>query len=347
MAAGRQTLAQRIQTAWFDKNLAVFIWPFMPLSWLFRAVAGARRLAYRKSWLKRERLSVPVVVVGNLIVGGAGKTPLTLFLAEALKAAGKRPGIISRGYGGADADGGESVSAVGVDSDPLRVGDEPLLLAQRSGVPVFVGRRRANAGRALLAAHPEVNVLICDDGLQHEALARDLEIVVSDQRGFGNGHFLPVGPLREGPERMSTVDAIVVHAGAVMPQDLCLPTVFEVRLEPGPLYKMNDPASSCEARDLVGRKLFAIAGIGHPERFFATLKTMGLHFEPHPFPDHHAYSTEDFSFVGDGVLLMTEKDAVKCRPFYQGEAWVLPVSANISSALTSLVLEKIDGCQAA
>lgn len=334
----RRGLAQQLQTAWFEQNLAVFLWPLLPLAWLFGAVAGLRRLAYRRGWLRQERLPVPVVVVGNLIVGGAGKTPLTLHLVEALRRAGKHPGIISRGYGGQ----GEVLS-VSASSDPHRVGDEPVLLAARSGVPVFVGRRRADAGRALLAAHPDVDVLVCDDGLQHYALARDVEIVVSDRRGLGNGRLLPAGPLREPRSRLASVDALVVHSGG----EALRADAFTMDLQPGDFYALRDPKRQAAPADWADRRLHAMAGIGHPERFFATLRAIGLAFVEHPFPDHHVYVADDFSFVGDGVLLMTEKDAVKCRPFYQGEAWVLPITAHVSPALVALVLEKIDGRQTA
>ena len=342
MAEGRQTLAQKLQTAWFEKNLAVFLWPLLPLTLFFAVVSALRRLAYTHDWLARQRLPVPVVVVGNLIVGGAGKTPLTLHLVAALRASGKRPGIISRGYGGAG-----QVCEVGPDANPSQVGDEPVLLAARSGVPVYVGRRRSEAGRALLAAHPEVDVLVCDDGLQHYALFRDVEIVVSDQRGFGNAYQLPAGPLREPVSRLHSVDAVVVHAGSAMDTSLSLGKTFEMTLQPESFYHLSDPTHHALPSELQGKSLHAIAGIGHPERFFASLRAIGLSFEAHPFPDHYAYTLDDFSFPRDAVLLMTEKDAVKCRPFYQGEAWVLPVTAHVSPALTALVLEKIDGRQTA
>ena len=333
-----QRMAQHLQTAWFHKNLAVLLWPLLPFSWLFGLLSALRRLAYAQGWARSARLPVPVVVVGNLIVGGAGKTPLTLHLVAALKAAGKRPGIISRGYGGH----GE-VAAVTADASAAEVGDEPLLLAARSGVPVCVGRRRAEAGRALLAAHPEVDVLVCDDGLQHYALARDVEIVVSDRRGCGNGYLLPAGPLREPVSRLRTVDAVVVHAGAERLRDDAL----TMDLVPGAFYALQDPTRQASLDQWAGRKVHAMAGIGHPERFFDTLRGLGLRFESHPFPDHHAFTESDFHFVGDDVLLMTEKDAVKCRPFYQGDAWVLPVTAQVSPALIALVLEKTDGRQTA
>lgn len=344
MTDGRPALARRLQAAWFDKNLAVFLWPFLPLSWVFGALAALRRMAYGAGWLKQVRLPVPVIVVGNLIVGGAGKTPLVLHLVDALRHAGKHPGIVSRGYGGAGAAGPVAATA-----DPAEVGDEPILLVVRSGVPVYVGRRRADAGRKLLEDHPEIDVLVCDDGLQHYALWRDVEIAVVDSRGVGNSRLLPVGPLREPVSRLDSVDAVVVHAGGALRAH----DVFEMSLQPGLFVALNDAGRTISAVALAmaaaaaGKQLHAIAGIGHPERFFETLRSQGLSFSAHPFPDHHPYAGDDLHFAAHGVLLMTEKDAVKCRPFHQGEAWVLPVTAMVSSALTTLVLEKIDGCQTA
>ena len=332
----RRTLVEILQTAWFKENLAVFLWPLLPLSWLFGGVSASRRYAYARGWLKQTRLPVPVVVVGNLIVGGAGKTPLTLAMVSSLRTAGWHPGVISRGYGGPGV-----VRGVGVDSSPDDVGDEPLLLARRSGVPVYVGRCRGDAGRALLANCPEVDILVCDDGLQHYALARDVEIVVSDRRGLGNRHLLPAGPLREPVARLGAVDAVVVHAGGA----LLRPDAFQMTLLPGRFYSLRNPALKGIPEDWSRRPIHAIAGIGHPERFFLTLRTLGISFTGHAFPDHHVYTADDLSFVGGGVLLMTEKDAVKCAPFYEGDAWVLPVTAEVSPGLIVRVLEKIDGRQ--
>lgn len=338
MAVPRGRLSERLQTAWFASDLAVFLWPLLPLSWLFGVLTALRRTAYRRGWLAMDRLPVPVVVVGNLIVGGAGKTPMTLHLVEALRARGRFPGIVSRGYGGS----GE-VREVVPDSDGREVGDEPLLLRQRTGVPVFVGRRRGEAGRALLARHPEVDVLVCDDGLQHYALARDCEVVVVDGRGFGNRRLMPAGPLREPVCRLDSVDAVVVH-GAPSPG---IEGAFLMQLRPDVFRALRDPTRTCLAAALAGKHLHAVAGIGHPERFFASLRALGLSFVAHPFPDHHPYRSGDLAFGDHAVVLMTEKDAVKCRPFYRGEAWVLPVSAVVGPDLTARVLEKIDGRQAA
>jgi len=330
--------ARWLQRQWFDqRRLTPALWLLLPLVGVYSLLSGLNR------WLaKPSRLPVPVVVVGNLIVGGAGKTPLTLWLAEQLKARGWRPGIVSRGYGRS----GDGVIPVNADSLPAAVGDEPLLLARRSGVPVWVGNQRAVAGAALLTMHPEVNVLLCDDGLQHYALARDVELVVFDARGAGNGWRLPVGPLREPLARLATVDAII---GNNLKSSLpaYVPT-FDMLLQPGSFYRLDDSRQSCPAESLRDRgTLYALAGIGNPGRFFETLASLGLDCENRPFPDHHCYVAADLAFAKDGILLMTEKDAVKCAGLTVGETWVLPVEAELSPALIDLILEKLRGRQAA
>lgn len=331
-------LARWLQRQWFQqRRLAPALWPLLPLSWLFSLLA----------WLHRrqavvERLPVPVIVVGNITVGGAGKTPLTLWLAQQLRQRGWRPGIVSRGYGSKDA----APRPVTADSQPGEVGDEPILLARRSALPVWVGRQRVAAGRALLAAHPEINVLLCDDGLQHYRLGRDVELAVFDGRGIGNGWRLPVGPLREPLSRLAEVDAMICNGVPDPRLPANLPR-FDMRLQPGDFYRLDEPLQTCAAADLHGKKLYAMAGIGDPGRFFRTLDGLGLDFEAHPFPDHYAYGASDLAFAKDGILLMTEKDAVKCAGLTAGETWVLPVEAELSSALIDHILEKLRGRQAA
>ncbi|QRM19015.1 tetraacyldisaccharide 4'-kinase [Dechloromonas sp. TW-R-39-2] len=327
-----------LQRQWFDqRRLAPALWLLLPLSGLFVLLS---------TWVRRrtrpEKLAVPVIVIGNITVGGAGKTPLTLHLAHALQQRGWHPGIVSRGYGGENA----VPHRVDRDSLPAEAGDEPILLARRSGVPVWVGRHRAAAGRALLAAHPEVDVILCDDGLQHYRLARDVELAVFDGRGAGNGWRLPVGPLREPLSRLTAVDAIICNGlpDARLPAEV---PRFEMRLQPGLFYRLDAPAEHCEVGAFLGKKLHALAGIGDPGRFFRTLEGLGLDFEAHPFADHHAYTAEDLAFAKDSILLMTEKDAVKCAGLVAGETWVLPVEAELSPALIDLILEKLRGRQAA
>ncbi len=330
-------LAGWLQRHWYERRLTPAFWLLLPLllplNLLFVGVAGWRRRQARP-----QRLPVPVVVVGNLTVGGAGKTPLTLWLAGQLAARGFRLGIVSRGYGAAAA----QPRPVLADSTPAEVGDEPLLLGRRSGVPVWVGRDRAAAGRALLAAHPEVDLLLCDDGLQHYRLARDVEIAVFDRRGAGNGWRLPLGPLREPLARLAEVDAVVGNDFAATELAGGRPA-FAMTLRAGDFYRLDDPAVRCAAAQLRGRPLHAVAGIGDPGRFFRTLAGLGLDCVPHPFPDHHAYAAGDLAFGDDAVLLMTEKDAVKCAGLTAAETWVLPVDADLPPALTDLLVEKLRG----
>jgi len=331
-------LAGWLQRQWFaQRRLAPALWLLLPLSWLFSMLAWLNR-----RHAKPERLPVPVIVVGNITVGGAGKTPLTLWLARQLRQRGWRPGIVSRGYGG----NGTVPRPVGPVAMPADVGDEPILLARRSRVPVWVGRHRAAAGQALLAAHPEVDVILCDDGLQHYRLARDVELAVFDGRGAGNGWRLPLGPLREPLSRLAAVDAVICNG---LPDKRIPPGVpqFAMCLQAADFYRLDAVQQTCGAAHLRGRKLYALAGIGDPGRFFRTLEALDLVFEPHPFPDHHAYSATDLAFAQDGILLMTEKDAVKCAGLTAGETWVLPVEAELSPALIDLILEKLRGRQAA
>ncbi len=327
-----------LQGQWFEqRRLSPALWLLAPLALLYTALAARNRRRARP-----ERLAVPVIVVGNITVGGAGKTPLTLWLAEQFKARGWRPGIVSRGYGGE----GSLPRQVKSDSVAVDVGDEPILLARRSGVPTWVGRDRVAAGRALLGACPEVNVILCDDGLQHYRLARDVELAVFDGRGIGNGWQLPAGPLREPLSRLSSVDALICN-GLPDGRLPLSPPRFEMQLQAGDFYRLDDPQQRCSADKLAGRSLHALAGIGDPKRFFRTLEALGLAFERHPFPDHHAYSAADLAFAEGAVLLMTEKDAVKCGGLTVGETWVLPVEAELSPALIDLILEKLRGRQVA
>jgi tetraacyldisaccharide 4'-kinase len=328
-----------LQRQWFEqRRLTPALWLLLPLAGFYVLLSALNRLLARP-----KRLPVPVIVVGNIIVGGAGKTPLTLWLAGELRQRGWHPGIVSRGYGR----NGDQVRPVTVDARPAEVGDEPLLLARRTGVPVWVGRQRSAAGEALLVAHPEVDVILCDDGLQHYTLARDVELVVFDGRGAGNGWRLPVGPLRESLARNATVDAIICQNLKKTALPAAAPA-FEMRLQPGSFFRLDDPQQTCAAPALQRRgRLYALAGIGHPERFFRTLESLGLDCETRPFPDHHRYTASDLAFAADGILLMTEKDAVKCAGLTTGETWVLPVEAELSPALIELILEKLRGRQAA
>ncbi len=279
-------------------------------------------------------MPVPVIVVGNLTAGGTGKTPLAIWLVEALRAQGYRPGIVSRGYGARAA----SANAVDPASDPRQVGDEPALLARRLHCPVWVGRSRVEAATSLLAHNPEVNVIVADDGLQHYALARDAEIVVVDgQRRFGNGWYLPAGPLREGLGRLSQVDAVVINGGGHLADAPC--PVYHMTLAGAQFTRLNNPGHAVSADYFSGRQVHALAGIGNPGRFFGALADMGLNVVRHPFPDHHVYLQDD---LPQGTLIMTEKDAVKCAAFAHPDAWVFAVDAELSDGLDRLILNKLE-----
>jgi len=299
-----------------------------PVGWLFCALAAIRRLAYRRGLLKCIDVGVPVVVVGNLTVGGSGKTPLVVWLASLLREHGFRPGVVSRGYGGRARQWPQWVTP---ESDPAEVGDEPLLIARRSGVPVCAAPDRPAAARCLVAAG--CDILISDDGLQHYRLARKVEIVVVDgRRRFGNGRCLPAGPLREPVSRLAEADLVVVNGGEAPDAP------HRLRLLPDHLQ----PVDGTEGRESLsawrGRKVHAVAGIGDPQRFFDTLRAAGLEVEPHPYPDHHCFTGEELSFPDGAPVLMTEKDAVKCRQVADSGCWYLPVSAQLSAAFGPAVI---------
>ncbi|ADQ83848.1 tetraacyldisaccharide 4'-kinase [Methylovorus sp. MP688] len=325
-------LATFIQQQW--TRTGVWHLLLIPLSWLFAALSSLRRLAYQYSLLPSFRLPVPVIVVGNISVGGTGKTPLVIWLVKQLQAAGFHPLIVSRGYAAyADV---VDIRQVQPGSDPAIVGDEPLLMAQRTQVPVWIGRERAKVAQAALANSPECNVIVSDDGLQHYALQRDIEIAVVDAaRLFGNRRLLPAGPLREPVARLSEVDAVVMN-GANGDED-----GFYMQLVSHELYNLKSPASTCALKVFEGQAVHAVAGIGNPQRFFAQLKSAGLEVIEHPFPDHHAFEASQLAFCDDVPVIMTEKDAVKCAAFAQPNWWVMPVEAELSPAFLPHVLSKL------
>ena len=275
-----------------------------PFSLLFRLLVWARRMLFKHGVIASTAMPVPVIVVGNIIVGGTGKTPLVLWMVRALQELGYRPGVIASGYGGSDRDSAE----VGAADDPRIRGDEAVLLAQRSGAPVWSGQSRVRSSEGLLRAHPECNVLICDDGLQHYRLRRDIEISVEDERGVGNGRLLPAGPLREPENRV--VDARVVNSGNVV-----APGKFRMSLAPAGFYRLGESAGPIDVAHFQGKRVHAIAGIGVPERFFQTLRSLGIEATTHVFPDHHDFKESDLDFQDCDVVMMTEKDAVKCLRF--------------------------------
>ena len=339
-------LAAFLLRAWTHRGVAAcLLWP---LSLLFGLVATARRAAYRCGLRRQQRLPVPVIVVGNLFIGGTGKTPLTIWLVETLRQAGHRPGVISRGYGRNKAD----VQEVLPRSHAREIGDEPVLIAQRTACPLVVGRDRVAAGQALLAAHPDITVIIADDGLQHYRLARDIEIVLSDARGAGNGWLLPAGPLREPVSRRR--DFSVENVGTPAGNGAALAVgegVFAMQLRAPMATQLRDRSVRMTLAALAGAdpapRILAAAGIGNPARFFATLSAAGLRFAALPLPDHHAFTAQTFADSTAECILITEKDAVKCGEIAalanDPRIWVVPVSAVLAASFAEKILEKLRG----
>lgn len=305
---------RRLERLWYRDTAPPLL---RPLSRLFAGLQALRRHAYRAGWLQRESIAAPVVVVGNLVVGGSGKTPVVLALAEHCRAAGWRPGIVSRGHGARD---NRRPRLVTPDDDAAQVGDEPLLLARRSGVPVCIGRDRAAAARRLLAQG--VDLVLADDGLQHYRLARDVEIVVIDgERRFGNGWLLPAGPLREPLTRLAEADLVLVNGPAGGEAGFELLPVAWQRLGDG---------RRVEPEAFAGQAALALAGIGNPARFFASLRRLQIRAQPLPLPDHGRIEPRRLERPAGMPLLMTEKDAVK----YLGEnlqnTWYLIVKTEFN-----------------
>lgn len=311
---GEPWLAQR----WYSGRPAP--WWLRPLSGLFAVLSNLRR------WFTRPgKVDVPVVVVGNITVGGTGKTPLILWLVEAARRQGLRPGVVSRGYGGSHH--GPPLRVTG-ESDPALVGDEPVLIARQSGAPVCVGIDRLAAARAL-AASGEADIILSDDGLQHYRLGRDAEIVMLDAaRGFGNGWRLPAGPLREPVSRLATVDIVIANGGAAKAWPAAVPVTLEARS----LCRVDGTGSAISLAEFRGRDVHAVAGIGHPERFFAQLEAIGLRIQRHAFPDHAGYSAAELDFGDDLPLVMTAKDAVKCTAFARPGWWFAQAELMMSRA---------------
>ncbi len=320
---------------WYDEAMPV------PLSarfaaGLYRGLSGLRRRLYRAGLMRRHALPVPVIVVGNFTAGGSGKTPLVIAIVKRLQAAGWVPGIASRGHGRAHPGIARWVEA---GSDPHTHGDEAVLIARRTGAKVRVDKDRVAAARALQAAG--CDVIVCDDGLQHLALKADIRIEVVDAaRRYGNGRLLPAGPLRELPTQAEAVDFRVINHGI----SASLP---EPQLGEWPLRQVFGhpfPLQGVRARpfaEFAGRRVHAIAAIGHPERFFELLRAQGLGVVPHPFPDHHAYVAEDLDFGSPLPLFMTEKDAVKCAAFAPEDSWCVAIEARLPEAFWLALEERL------
>ncbi len=329
-----------LQRAWLRRGpLALFL---LPLAGLFGLLAGLRRWLYASGWLHTAQLMVPVVVVGNVVAGGAGKTPVVAALVEHLQAAGLRPGVISRGHGRT----ASNCREVRADDQADAVGDEPLLIARRCGVPVFVAPRRVDAARALLARYPDTQVLVSDDGLQHLAMARDIEICVFDERGIGNGWLLPAGPLREPWPRRA--DLVLRPPAAVGLGG------FALRRALAPEAVRADGARRALADFSVEPQVVAVAGIARPEAFFAMLEAAGLVLERRvALPDHHDFDAKPVALSPQDCVLCTDKDAVKLWR-RAPQAWAVPLTLEIEPAfwaafdgLLEAKLSSPDGSQTA
>ncbi|WP_263141798.1 tetraacyldisaccharide 4'-kinase [Pseudomonas alcaligenes] len=316
------SLADRLLSAWYRGHPGLVL--LRPLEGLYRWVVTRKRARFLSGRSEAYRAPVPVLVVGNITVGGTGKTPLILWLIEHCRARGLRVGVISRGYG---AQPPRLPWRVTAEQDAREAGDEPLLIVRRAAVPLMIDPDRARAARALLEAEP-LDLLLSDDGLQHYRLARDLELVLIDAaRGLGNRHCLPAGPLREPAERLLSVDAVLHNGASEDPQG-----AYGFRLRPTALVNLRSGARVALDHFPTGQVLHAVAGIGNPQRFFATLETLNWRPIPHSFPDHARYSEALLDFSPSAPLVMTEKDAVKCQAFAAADWWYLAVEAEPSGA---------------
>ncbi|MCU0969025.1 MAG: tetraacyldisaccharide 4'-kinase [Rubrivivax sp.] len=336
----RARLEAVLSRHWWAPRSTALAWTLVPLAAIYAAGAALAALPWRLGWRRAAQAPVPVVVVGNIVVGGAGKTPAVIALVEALRRRGRRPGVVSRGHGRR----GDGIVEVRPGDDPAATGDEPLLIRRVSGVPVWVGRRRADAARALCARHPEVDVLVCDDGLQHRGLARDAEVVVFDRRGQGNGRLLPAGPLRE-PLRAARRDSRFVLYNAEAPStpiDGWVATRALGDALPIAAWHRGDRSAAMPLASLRGRPILAAAGIGDPGRFFTMLESRGLDVRRLPLPDHHAWSEPAWP-PGTADVVVTEKDAVKI-PARWGDTthlWVVRLDFRLPEGLVDAVCQRI------
>jgi len=344
--AWRAWLEPRLLAAWRSRGA---------LAWLLSPLSALHYLAYRlrqvlaPSAALVDGLPIPVIVIGNLYVGGTGKTPLTIEIVRALAARGHRPGVVSRGYGRVAAE----ARLISRSDPPTAAGDEPLLIARSTDAPVAVGRHRVDAARLLLARHPDLDCIVSDDGLQHRALERDVEIAMIDERGVGNGWLLPAGPLREPVQRLRSVDAIVLHGASPA---ICATLdgaarCYDMRTRLGTAWQLSDASQRCELDGLAAEqaagslRVLAAAGIGVPERFFAMLRGAGLTIDELALPDHFEFRADTFARVDADRILITEKDAVKCaaEPSLARDAriWVVPLVAALDPALIDFIASRI------
>lgn len=310
-----------LQHYWYQSN--ALIWLLLPVSWLYCLVVSIRRMLYQLQIKRSYSSDVPIVVVGNIVVGGSGKTPLLISLCEYLINKGFKPGVVSRGYGGSVS----GIKQVAVNDSASLVGDEPLMVCQKTSVPVVVGRDRVAAVKYLINNN-QCDIVLSDDGLQHYRMRRDFEIAVVDSsRRYGNGFCLPAGPLRERLTRLKDVDIVVYNGNVdVKPKD----NFYQLKITG--LQQLHG-SESRSLSSFAGKEVHAVAGIGHPQRFFEQLGEASLSVIQHAFPDHHDYQQKDFAGWQDECILMTEKDAVKCSHLSMSNAWVVSVSVVFSTSL--------------
>lgn len=324
-------MSQWFTRVWHEGHPA--LWLLWPLMLLYALITSLRRGLYRLGVFKSQDFPVPIMVVGNITVGGTGKTPLTLALIERLRAEGFKPGVVSRGYGGH----GDYPLIVNEDVIAEQSGDEPLTLFRRTAVPLVVDPKRSSAVAHLLANF-DCDVVLCDDGMQHYALARDIEIAVIDgARGVGNGHLLPMGPLREPVSRLRSVQYVVLNGGG-KDEGFVWPSAVRMALGPEPWQNLRQEE---KAAPVPGDHVHAVAGIGNPARFFTQLRAQGYVVTEHAFPDHHVYSTRELSFADGRPVVMTEKDAVKCMALAEDNWWYVPVKAVLPEDFYATLLQSL------
>ncbi len=330
-----------LNNQYYKKSTWILI--FLPLSFIYFAIISFRSWAYKAGIFKSIKMDVPVIVIGNITIGGTGKTPLAIWLLEAFLKIGMKPGLICSGYNS----NAKCPQKVSIDSEVLDVGDEALMIKLRFrklhniNIPIFVGKKKALVGKALLKAYPDTNILISDDGLQHYELKRDFEIVVVDgDRKFGNGFLLPGGPLRERVAKINEVDALVLNGFTKNWKDEKIPLTYRMSCYSGMVVNCHDSNSVSDLDDLK-KEIVAITGIGNPERFFKQLNASGLKFKKVIFNDHHIFTESDFKDYDHMDIIMTEKDAVKCKNFLQENLWYMPIFADVNEKLFKELIKKI------
>ncbi len=348
----KDRLRERVLRLWYQKKLSIWLYWLIPISLIWSGYATLRKTLYDKGIFKQHKFQIPIVIVGNLTLGGTGKTPLVIHIAKLLKQHGFNPGIVSRGYQLTSTQKGNNANylkssgfannvikypiSVNANSDPEEVGDEPALFAKRLFCPIMVDPKRKRAVQAMIDSG-QVDVIISDDGLQHYAMGRSIEIVVIDgKRRLGNGWCLPAGPLREPKSRLKSVDMIVVNGS-----DHYENNEYDMELRPRMVYNGKNVSEQSTLISFQGQKVHAVAGIGHPDRFFEMLRNYGMEIIAHPFPDHHRFMPMDLEFHDEYPVLMTEKDAVKCFKFMNPNHWVLAVDAIVNPLFDTRLLTRL------